>query len=168
VPVSARAKRGGMVIHRRIALGPDDVTAHQGIPVTTPAMTLLDHACRLNRGQIERMINEADKLGLVKPPALRTFLEEHPRRDGVARLKAVLDRRGFVFTEPGLEEAFLPIAEGPLCRFRSPSGDSTASKSTSSGQNWASWSRPTGSPTTARLPSRRAIACAIKPTPPPG
>jgi hypothetical protein len=108
---SSHLRRAGLTIHRRAGLGPDDVTVHKGIPLTTPAMTLLDHACRLGRGRMERMINEADKLGLIKPPALRAFLDTRPRREGVARLKALLDRRTFVFTEPGLEEAFLPIAE---------------------------------------------------------
>jgi Protein of unknown function (DUF559) len=111
VPVSARARRADLSVHRRAGLGPADLTAHRGIPVTSPGLTLLDQASRLGRARMERMINEADKLGLIEPPALRAFLEEHPRREGVARLKAILDRRSFRFTEPGLEQAFLPLAE---------------------------------------------------------
>jgi hypothetical protein len=103
-------RRTALVVHRRRGLGPADLAIHRGIPVTSPALTLLDHGCRLGRSHMERMINAADKLGLISPPALRAFLDAHPRRDGVARLKAILDRRGFVYTEPGLEEAFLPLA----------------------------------------------------------
>jgi hypothetical protein len=120
---ASHLRRSDLVVHRRRGLGPDDLTVERGIPVTTPALTILDHACRLGRGRIERMINKADKLGLVKPPALRAFLDAHPRRDGVARLRDILDRRAFVFTEPGLEEVFLPIAASvglptPLTRQR--------------------------------------------------
>ncbi len=112
VPVSARARRSDLNVHRRTGLGPADLTVHRGVPVTSPGLTLLDHGCRLGRTRTERMINAADKLGLIEPPALRAFLEERPRRAGVARLKAILDRRSFRFTEPGLEQAFLPLAEG--------------------------------------------------------
>jgi very-short-patch-repair endonuclease len=110
-PVSTRAKRAGLLVHRRAGLVPEDLAVQRGIPVTSPALTILDHACRLGRARIERMINEADKLGLLKPPVLRAFLERHPRREGVGRLKEILDRRAFVFAENELEEAFLPIAE---------------------------------------------------------
>jgi len=103
-------RRAGLVVHRRRGLGPADLTVHRGIPVTSPALTLLDHGCRLGRSHMERMINAADKLNLIKQPELRVLLDAHPRRDGVGRLKAILDRRGFVYTEPGLEEAFLPLA----------------------------------------------------------
>ncbi len=107
---TSHLRRSGLKIHRRKRLGPADLTVHRSIPVTSPAMTILDHGCRLGRAQVERMINAADKLSLVKQPSLRAFLDAHPRRDGVGRLKTILDRRGFAFTEPGLEEAFLPIA----------------------------------------------------------
>lgn len=109
-PVSVRARRHGLTIHRREPLGPADLSTHQGIPVTSPALTLLDHGCRLSRARMERMINEADRLDLVKPPELRAFLEAHPSREGVARLRAILDRRAFHFTESALEQAFVPLA----------------------------------------------------------
>jgi Protein of unknown function (DUF559) len=111
IPRSTHLRRPDLRVHRRTGLGPADLTVHRGIPVTTPALTILDHGCRLDREPMERMINAADKLGLIKPPQLRAFLDTHPRREGVARLKAILDRRTFRYTEPGLEQAFLPIAE---------------------------------------------------------
>ena len=110
VPLTRRPRRKGVTVHRRSALGPADLAVHEAIPVTGPAMTLLDHATRLGPGPMERMVNEGDKLDLVKPPSLRAFLENHPRQEGVARLKRLLDRRSFVFTETALEEWFLPIA----------------------------------------------------------
>jgi len=45
---------------RRIALPPDEATLHRGIPVTTPARTLLDLAETLNRHQLEAAITEAE------------------------------------------------------------------------------------------------------------
>lgn len=57
------------------------------------------------------MINDADKLGLVRTPALRAFADSHPRQEGVGRLKEILDRPTFRATETRLEDWFLPIAE---------------------------------------------------------
>jgi hypothetical protein len=45
---------------RRIALAHDETTVHRGIPVTTPARTLLDLAGTLNRQQREAAITEAE------------------------------------------------------------------------------------------------------------
>jgi len=111
VPRRAHLKRPGIVVHRRSRLRAADVSVHRGIPVTSPAMTVLDHGARLGRGSLVRMINDADKLGLVKVPALRAFLASHPRQEGVARLKDLMDRQTFRATDTKLEDWFLPIVD---------------------------------------------------------
>jgi very-short-patch-repair endonuclease len=108
---SSHLKRPGLVVHRRSRLRAGDVSVHHGIPVTSPAMTVLDHGARLGHGALVRMINDADKLGLAKVPTLRAFLDAHPRQEGVARLKELMDRPTFRATETKLEDWFLPIAE---------------------------------------------------------
>lgn len=110
IPRSSHLRCSGLRIHRRTGLGPADLTVHRGIPVTSPALTLLDHGCRLSKGGVERMINEADRLGLTTPPRLRAFLARHPRREGVGVLRELLDRRAFLLTDSALEQAFLPLA----------------------------------------------------------
>src|SRR5436190_13814217 len=67
VPHGVRPRRPGIAVHRRSTLTPDDITTHHGIRVTAPICTLIDLAARLPRDQLERAINEADKLDLVDP-----------------------------------------------------------------------------------------------------
>ena len=61
----------GIRAHRRPNLPPEDVTAHRGIPVTTPTRTLIDLATALTPNQLEAAVNEADVLGLIDPETLR-------------------------------------------------------------------------------------------------
>ena len=110
VPASRRVSRPGIVVHRRAALAPSEVTRWFGIPVTTPVATLIDLAARLPRGQLEAAINEADKLGLVDPEALRAALEAVGRRAGAVALRRTLDRRTFALTDSELERRFLALA----------------------------------------------------------
>jgi very-short-patch-repair endonuclease len=86
------------------------VTTEYRIPVTTPVQTLIDMALRLDRGGVERMINEADKYNLTHPPQLRDALEGRSGEAGVARLRLILDRRTFRLTKEELERRFLPLA----------------------------------------------------------
>lgn len=70
-PADRRCRRAGIRAHRRERLRADEVTAHEGISVTAPVRTLIDQATRLRPMQVERAVNEADKLGLIDPEALR-------------------------------------------------------------------------------------------------
>jgi hypothetical protein len=106
----ARRRRPGLTVHRRANLGPADITRKYGIPVTTPILTLIDLAARLDREQLESAINAADRLDLVDPEALRVALDASPRRPGVRLLRETLDRRTFTRTDSWLERRFLPIA----------------------------------------------------------
>jgi very-short-patch-repair endonuclease len=99
----------GVRLHRRPALWPDSVGYYEGIPVTSPAQTLIDLATRHDRAVMERSINEADGLGLIRTDDLRKALDNHPGERGVARLRAILDRRTFRYTRSELERAFLPL-----------------------------------------------------------
>jgi very-short-patch-repair endonuclease len=107
---SAGRRRPGIVVHRRPALVTSEVTRHHGIAVTTPACTLIDIAPRLEEGQLEAAINEADKRDLVHPDELRLALGEVRPRPGVRLLRDVLERPIFTLTDSELERRFLPIA----------------------------------------------------------
>ena len=103
-------KRRGITIHRRTQLSMGEVTRRQAIPVTTPALTIVDLAPRVTRDHLEAMIGAADVQGLIDPEALRAALPRLPRSRGVAIVGALLDRRTFRVTRSRLERLFLPIA----------------------------------------------------------
>jgi very-short-patch-repair endonuclease len=111
VSVLSGAKRcpQGITVHRRPGLRQDDVTRSHGIPVTTPIRTLIDIAVRLDREPLEAAINEADKLDLCDPEALRSALDDAKGEPGVRTLRTVLDRRTFTLTDSELERRFLRI-----------------------------------------------------------
>jgi very-short-patch-repair endonuclease len=79
----------------------------------------MSHAgCRV---RLERAINEATKLDLTDPEALRAALDGLAGRPGVGVLREVLDRRTFVLTDSELERRFLRLVRAaglPLPRTR--------------------------------------------------
>lgn len=110
VPARVVIRRRGIVAHRRTGLTAQDVTRHHGIPVTSVICTIVDLAPRLERGQLEAVINEADKRGLANPERLRKALDGMPGRPGVRIVRSLLDRHTFRLTDSELERLFLPIA----------------------------------------------------------
>jgi very-short-patch-repair endonuclease len=111
IPRKAHLRRPALVLHRRKRLYVPDRAIRSGIPLTSPAMTVIDLACRLSEEDVVRMVNDADKLGLVRVPALRRFADARPRQEGVGRIKEILDRRTFRATDSKLEQWFLPIVD---------------------------------------------------------
>jgi very-short-patch-repair endonuclease len=104
LPHASRHRRPGIATHRSRTIRASDVTRREGVPVTTVVRTLID----LSRDRrIERMVNEADRLGLVNPEQLRRALAGRGR--GAARLARLLDGRTFRLTASELERMFLPI-----------------------------------------------------------
>jgi very-short-patch-repair endonuclease len=109
VPTGVFRSRTNIRLHRRNFENPRDVTRRDGIPVTSPARTLIDLATVLDPCPLEAAVNESDKLGLIDPEALRAALEEHTGIDGVASLRRTLDRRTFRLTDSELERRFLRL-----------------------------------------------------------
>ena len=68
-------------------LPPDEITTHEGIPVTTPARTLLDLAAVVPRNQLDRALNEAEIRRLQGPAEL---LDRHPAARGTKALRTLL------------------------------------------------------------------------------
>lgn len=114
VPGSSHRVRAGIRVHRRAALRSGDVGEFKRIPVTSPALTIIDMASDFSspKSVVERAINEADKYDLITPHDLRTALDAHPSVGGVDRLRVMLDRRTFRLTREELERRFLPLARG--------------------------------------------------------
>jgi very-short-patch-repair endonuclease len=113
IDVSVRSdvfrRRKDVRLHRRSFGSPRDLTRRDGIPVTSPARTLIDLATVIEPGPLEAAVNEADKLGLVDPDELRAANDEHVGIDGVAALRKLLDRRTFQLTDSELERRFLRL-----------------------------------------------------------
>ncbi len=124
LPAHLTTRRGGIRAYRRAAseadrLGPPANLDHlaplrwrevDGIPVTGPAVVLVDLASCVPTGRLEAAINEADHLDLVDPEALRAAVDALPRRPGARRLRLLLDTTTHALTTTALERRFLPLA----------------------------------------------------------
>jgi very-short-patch-repair endonuclease len=97
---SGRRARPGVDLHRTRRLEPSETTEVDGIPVTTPARTLVDLADVLTQTQLDRAIAEADYLRLHAPIAAI------PGRRGSGRLER---RQALGRTRSDLELAFLDL-----------------------------------------------------------
>jgi hypothetical protein len=90
-------------LHRSITLTPELTTTHRGIPITTPARTLVDLATTLAGRSLEHAIDLADQRGLVD--------FAHLRETGPPSLQAVLTRYSHAPTRSELEERFLALCD---------------------------------------------------------
>jgi very-short-patch-repair endonuclease len=99
----------GLRVHRRTRLPESELTRHRGIPITSPALTMVDIATHLSRARLEAAVNEADRLELIDPETLRARLPALPRYPGVGVLRALLDRQTFRLTDSELERRFLRL-----------------------------------------------------------
>ena len=121
VPRRLRARHGLRFHCSRLPA--DEVTVHDGIPVTTPPRTLFDLAASINADQLARAVNQAEIRRLWDPLSLHDLLVRHPRRPGAAALRAALRLEGRV-TRSELEDRFLgflrdaglppPVTNAPL------------------------------------------------------
>ena len=82
-------------VHRVTALAPEDVCRRAGIPVTTPARTLVDLAGAVPAGVLEVALDDALARRLVTCAHVRVCLDRLGRRGrkGAGRLAALLDAR---------------------------------------------------------------------------
>jgi very-short-patch-repair endonuclease len=110
VPRGKRRRIEGVRIHRVRDLLPDEVTVLDGIPVTTPARTLLDIAESLTSREVEQALATAYRKGLVTHAEMRAMVERHPRHRGAPLLQRLLDSEGGpAFTRSKGEDKLLEI-----------------------------------------------------------
>ena len=116
VPSGAAGRRQpGLIVHRCRDLFPEESTAHDGVPVTTPARTILDLAACIGFRSLERMADEAERLRLCGTADLEKVVAAHRGRRGAGALRRLLAAHaiGSTATRSELEERFLA-----LCRRR--------------------------------------------------
>jgi hypothetical protein len=84
-------RRQGVRIHRTRLLDAQDIRIRDGLPVTSPARTLLDNAGRTSMRALEHMFTEAVTQNLVSPADLEDVIARGRGRSGCAALHALLD-----------------------------------------------------------------------------
>jgi predicted transcriptional regulator of viral defense system/very-short-patch-repair endonuclease len=110
-----RKSRSSGGLRRHFAeLPPDEVTAEQGIPVTTVSRTLFDLAATSRPEAVERTLREAEYRRLHDRLSLPDLLHRYPRHRGAKVIRACLvrlkkDPEGRIRSR--LEERFLPFVD---------------------------------------------------------
>jgi very-short-patch-repair endonuclease len=115
------AARG--IRRHRSALPADEITMHEGIPVTTVPRTMFDLAATEPLDVVEAMLREAEFRELRDRLSLRDLAERYPGRRGVRKVRAALSRLEDLPSgrrRSPLEERFVPFIRRhrlPLPRF---------------------------------------------------
>jgi very-short-patch-repair endonuclease len=81
-------------MHRLVALDRRDVRKLGGIPVTSPARTVLDLARVVSSRELERAVAEAEARRLVRRSELVSLLARLPGRPGAAALRSLIEDDG--------------------------------------------------------------------------
>jgi Protein of unknown function (DUF559) len=105
-------ERKGMRIHRSRSLRRNEITIRHGIPVTTPARTVLDLAATLKPDQLKRLLDQVEIRELTDYPALDALARAHAGHHGT-KLRRVLRtyEAGSDRTKSGLERLFRTICQ---------------------------------------------------------
>jgi very-short-patch-repair endonuclease len=104
---AARAHKA-LRVHRTGALAEEEVWLHRGIPVTSPARTLIDLASTLDHRRLRRAVREAQARRLVDLAELAAFIRRLGRRRGSSRLARII-ATGPAPTRSELEDAVLDL-----------------------------------------------------------
>lgn len=104
-------KTPGIRGHRSGCLCPRDVRVERGLPVTSPARTLLDLAATLTVKELERELDEAlTVLSIVRPDELADVLRRGSGHRGTRTLRRLLERRTRdTITQSEAERLFLAL-----------------------------------------------------------
>lgn len=102
--------RPGIRLHRTATLRRGDVRRLDGIPLTSPARTVLDLASELSSDELEGIVAASLRRGIVAKAQLRAQLARNPGRTGTPALRAVLDQAaGAAFTRSRAERRMLAL-----------------------------------------------------------
>ena len=113
VPTGNHRRRPGIRIHRHATLLATEATVYERVPVTTVARTALDLAATFPRRTIERVLDQAEVLGVFDLAALDDVVAAHRGRPGAPLLAAVIAEYGAGegITRSELEDAFLSLCD---------------------------------------------------------
>jgi hypothetical protein len=97
-----------------VELRPDEVTTAAGIPVTTPARTLLDVAAVVTEQHLEHAFHEAEVRRLASPTSLDALVARYPGRSGTPAIRQLLAQHKAIGQSPPtsvLERRFLAFLD---------------------------------------------------------
>ena len=111
--VTARSqhRRRGLRVHRSKTLTPGDVTVHFGIPVTTPARTLLDIADRMTDAALARAVNDLRLARYLSLAHLAEIAGRDPQTSATKRVRPHVAHPQRAPTRSEFEDAFLLFVE---------------------------------------------------------
>jgi hypothetical protein len=119
VTVPSKSRSTKLVRRHHVVLSEDEMTLHEGIPVTTVPRTVLDLASTSTIDEVEVAIRQGEFLRLYDQLSLPDLIERYPGRRGVARMRTALARIEALpvgRVRSPLETKFLPF----LRRYRLP------------------------------------------------
>jgi hypothetical protein len=134
-PIGGGRRAGAFV--RRAALDREEIVMLRGQPTTSALRTVVDLG---GRNPLTEGVVAADLFlfaGLVTIAALRTYLDEHPRAKGIARLRRVVD-----FAEPETQSPMETRLRMLLVLARLPRPEVQASIYDKRGRRGWSYARP--------------------------
>jgi very-short-patch-repair endonuclease len=100
----------GVRVHCVRSLSTTEVRRRHGLPVTSPARTLLEMAEEVPLEELERAVAEGRRLGLARDGELEAQLDRSPGRHGVKPLRSLLKREaGPAFTRSQAEQRLLKL-----------------------------------------------------------
>jgi very-short-patch-repair endonuclease/predicted transcriptional regulator of viral defense system len=110
VPARYAKHRPGIRVHRVRCLPSGERTKLDGIPITTPARTLLDLAAVAPSRALEQAMAEAERRLLARRSELAALLSRYPGRPGSRVLRVLLEAdEGPALTRSEAEERFLSL-----------------------------------------------------------
>ena len=107
VTVPGNRRVPGIRVHRS-SLDPQDVTRHKGIPVTTPARTLIDLAAIVNERGLRHAVRRAQGHRRISLPHLLRTLDRLGPRRGTTTLRRII-ATGPAPTRSVLEDVLLDL-----------------------------------------------------------
>lgn len=105
------AERPGIRLHRTRRLAEHERTELRGMPLTTPARTILDLSARLADRRVEEMLDRGEATRLLDLVELRRAIAEHRGRPGTPRLERVLGEYAPTVTRSELEDLLLLLCD---------------------------------------------------------
>lgn len=90
-PARHRRNPPGIRFHCVDKFSEDEHRIVDGIPVTSPARTLVDVASMLGSREIERAMAVAERKGLIGAQELASLPHRYPRRSGMAMLRTLIE-----------------------------------------------------------------------------
>jgi hypothetical protein len=111
VLVGQRCSRApaGVRVHRTRSLHPDDIAELGGIPITSPARTIVDCAAAATPHEIERMAHEAEVQRLLDVRAVEAALGRTPSARNAVHVRAAIGTPSPGPTRRELEDRFLAL-----------------------------------------------------------